>query len=140
MSACEPQVTYSWRGAFTNSEVNELHAEAFETRVYENEEWNWPQLTERYSLGWVTARQDGVLVGFVNLLWDGLVHAWLQDTMVAASARRQGIGVGVVAAARQGAHEAGCEFLHVDFDDHLRAFYYGACGFTPTSGGLIELP
>ena len=29
--------------------------------------------------------------------------------------------------------------LHVDFEDHLRAFYFDTCGFTPTNGGLIEL-
>jgi hypothetical protein len=25
------------------------------------------------------------------------------------------------------------------FDDHLRAFYFDACGFTPTNAGLIAL-
>jgi hypothetical protein len=45
----------------------------------------------RHSLGWVAARRDDEeLVGFVNLFWDGLVHAWIQDTMVAASARNEG--------------------------------------------------
>jgi hypothetical protein len=29
--------------------------------------------------------------------------------------------------------------LHVDFDDHLRTFYYDACGFTPTNAGPIAL-
>jgi hypothetical protein len=29
--------------------------------------------------------------------------------------------------------------LHVDFDDHLRAFYFDACGFEPTNAGLIAL-
>jgi GNAT superfamily N-acetyltransferase len=42
-------------------------------------------------------------VGFVNVLWDGLVHAWLQDTMVAAKARGGGIGTHVVTRARDGA-------------------------------------
>jgi hypothetical protein len=32
-----------------------------------------------------------------------------------------------------------CEWLHVDFDDHLRAFYFEACGFTPTNAGLVKL-
>ena len=41
------------------------------------------RLLEGHSLGWVVAREDGSLVGFVNVLWDGLVHAWIQDTMVA---------------------------------------------------------
>ena len=31
------------------------------------------------------------------------------------------------------------EFTSVDVDDHLRAFYFDACGFTPTNAGLIEL-
>jgi len=34
---------------------------------------------------------------------------------------------------------AGCEWLHVDFDAHLRDFYVGACGFRPTHAGLIAL-
>jgi GNAT superfamily N-acetyltransferase len=132
-------VRYEWRGAFTNAEVNALHAEAFETRVFSDDEWDWLALTSQHSLGWVTARLDGELVGFVNVVWDGLVHAWLQDTMVAASARGRGVGVEVVRAARQAAAAAGCEWLHVDFDDDLRPFYFDACGFSPTNAGLMEL-
>lgn len=132
-------IDFQWRGAFTNREVNALHAEAFETRVFTDEEWDWVALTDRHSLGWVTARDGEALVGFVNVVWDGLVHAWLQDTMVAASARRRGVGVGVVRAAQAGAASAGCEWLHVDFDDNLRPFYFDACGFTPTNAGLIAL-
>src|SRR5581483_9980546 len=132
--------TFTWRGAFTNGEVNALHAEAFGTRVYSDDEWNWQALVERHSLGWVVARDDGgALVGFVNVVWDGLVHAWLQDTMVAAGAGRRGIGTQLVAVARDGARDAGCEYLHVDFDPHLAAFYLDACGFTPTSAGLLRL-
>jgi GNAT superfamily N-acetyltransferase len=131
--------TYQWRGDFTSSEVNALHAEAFGTRVYDDSEWDWRRLVERHSLGWVVARDRTGLVGFVNVLWDGLVHAWLQDTMVAAAARGTGVGTGLVAHARDGAKAAGCEFLHVDFDDDLRPFYFGACGFSPTNAGLMRL-
>jgi GNAT superfamily N-acetyltransferase len=133
------RVNVAWRGGFTNAEVNALHAEAFETRVFDDSEWNWEDLTERHSLGWVTARDGDSLVGFANVLWDGLVHAWIQDVMVKRSARHRGIGVALVDATRDGARQAGCEFLHVDFDDHLRDFYVGACGFRPTNGGLIDL-
>jgi GNAT superfamily N-acetyltransferase len=73
------------------------------------------------------------------VVWDGLVHAWLQDTMVAAKARGRGIGTELVAVARAAARDAGCEWLHVDFDEHLRAFYLDACGFRPTGAGLIAL-
>jgi GNAT superfamily N-acetyltransferase len=133
------EIGFHWRGAFTNGEVNALHAEAFETRVFTDDEWDWVALTDRHSLGWVTARDGEALVGFVNVVWDGLVHAWLQDTMVAASSQRLGVGVGLVRAAQQGAASAGCEWLHVDFDDDLRPFYFDACGFAPTNAGLIAL-
>ena len=129
----------SWRGPFNNIEMNALHAEAFETRVFDESEWNWVELTNRDSMGWVTARRSGELVGFLNVVWDGLVHAWIQDLIVAASARHQGIGVRLVEEVRSAAKGAGCEFLHVDFDDDLRSFYYDACCFRPTNGGLIEL-
>jgi GNAT superfamily N-acetyltransferase len=130
---------YQWRGAFTNTEVNALHAEAFETRVFAEAEWDWAELTGRHSLGWVVARHGPELAGFVNVLWDGLVHAWLQDVMVAAVARGQGVGTELVRRARDGAKAAGCDYLHVDFEDHLREFYFGACGFTPTNAGLMSL-
>jgi GNAT superfamily N-acetyltransferase len=129
----------AWRGEFSSAEANALHAEAFDTRVYDDEEWDWHALVGAHSLGWVTARAGDRLVGFVNVLWDGLVHAWIQDVMVAGSERRRGIGVGLVRAARDGAASAGCEWLHVDFDEELRSFYIDACGFTPTAAGLIRL-
>jgi GNAT superfamily N-acetyltransferase len=134
-------VTYEWRGAFTNEEVNALHAEAFETRVFDASEWDWVALTSVHSLGWVVARDDddGGLIGFVNVVWDGLVHAWIQDTMVARSARGAGVGRAVVAEAATGARAAGCEWLHVDYDDELDHFYVDACGFTPTRAGLMNL-
>jgi len=130
---------YEWRGTFHNDEINALHAAAFGTRVFTAEEWNWVGLTSTHSLGWVVARVDDRLVGFVNVVWDGLVHAWLQDVMVDPSEHRRGIGTHLVAAASSGARAAGCEWLHVDFDDHLRQFYFDACGFLPTNAGLMAL-
>lgn len=129
----------TWRGEFSSVEANQLHAEAFGTRLFDVSEWDWRTLVAAHSLGWVTARDDGRLVGFVNVLWDGLVHAWLQDVMVAADVRHHGIGRRVVEAAREGARAAGCEWLHVDFDDDLQAFYLDACGFRPTNAGLMAL-
>jgi GNAT superfamily N-acetyltransferase len=133
------ETVFEWRGAFSNQEVNELHAEAFETRVFDESEWNWRELTAKHSLGWVTARRGEQLVGFVNVLWDGLVHAWIQDVMVASTARRERIGVRLVLAARDGAAKAGCDFLHVDFAEDMRRFYIDECGFTAVPGGLMRL-
>ena len=132
-------VAYGWRGAFDNHELNALHAEAFQTRMYSAEEWDWRRQVGRHSLGWVVARMDGRLIGFVNVPWDGVVHAWLQDMMVAVSARHRGVGTHLFAIARDAARDAGCEWLHVDFDDDLKPFYFEACGFTPTNAGVIAL-
>lgn len=128
-----------WRGAVASAELNALHAEAFATRVFGDDEWDWAALLARHSLGWVVAREEARLVGFTNVVWDGLVHAWLQDVMVAASHRGRGVGSTVVAAARDAAVSAGCEWLHVDFDADLVPFYLGACGFNTATAGTMAL-
>lgn len=132
-------ITYEWRGSFSNDEIHALHAEAFETRLYDESEWNWVDQVDRHSLGWVVARHLGRFVGFANVLWDGLVHAFVEDVMVESTMRHRGVGVRIVHAARDGARTAGCEFLHVGFEEDLRPFYIVACGFNPTQGGLMNL-
>jgi GNAT superfamily N-acetyltransferase len=132
-------IELGWRGDISNHEVNALHAEAFAARLFRADEWNWESLLSRHSLGWVTARNGRRLVGFVNVIWDGCAHAWIQDAMVASDSQGKGIGKSLVDTAKREAQKAGCEWLHADFEDHLRSFYYDACGFTPTSAGLIRL-
>ena len=129
-------ITYEWRGGFEDSDLNALHAEGFGHRILDI---GWRAQVERHSLGWVCARLDGELVGFVNVAWDGGAHAFILDTVVSAALRRSGIGAELVAEAAGGARAANCEWLHVDFEDDLRAFYFDACGFRPTNAGLIAL-
>ena len=47
-------VEYSWRGGFTSAEVNALHAEAFETRVFTDDECGF-----RPTNGELMSLQDG---------------------------------------------------------------------------------
>jgi GNAT superfamily N-acetyltransferase len=129
-------IRHEWRGVFTNQELNVLHAEGFDHRVLDDD---WVAQVERHSLGWVTARDGDQLVGFVNVAWDGAIHAFLLDTLVAATHRRRGIATELVGVATDHARSAGCEWLHVDFDDDLRELYFASCGFTPTNAGLIQL-
>jgi GNAT superfamily N-acetyltransferase len=75
----------------------------------------------------------------VNVPWDGGVHAFIIDTVVAASAQRRGVGTRLIEVAAENARASGCEWLHVDFEDELRTFYFTSCGFTPTNAGLIAL-
>lgn len=125
-----------WRGRFANAELNALHAEGFDHTVLDDDWWSQ---VNRHSLGWVCARDQDSLVGFVNVAWDGWAHAFVLDTLVAAGARHRGVGTRLVEAAVAESRAAGCEWLHVDFDDQLRGFYFGACGFEPTNAGLIAL-
>ena len=100
----------------------------------------WWDRIRPHSLGWVTARaEDGSLVGFVNVAWDGGDHAFLIDTKVRPDHQRKGIGTELVRIAAHHAREAGCEWMEVDFDVRLATFYYDACGFAPTLAGLLHL-
>lgn len=36
------KISYLWRGAFSNGEIHALHAEAFQTRLYDESEWGCP--------------------------------------------------------------------------------------------------
>lgn len=131
-------VEYEWRGAFDSNEVETLHAEGFEREPEWG--WDWRQQVERQSLGWVCARDDASrLVGWVNVAWDGGVHAFILDTVVSQAHRRRGIATQLVERATGGTRTAGCEWLHVDFEDHLRDFYLVAGGFAPAGAGVIQL-
>ncbi len=130
------QLEYRWRGEATDAELVAL----VEAHGGSSEPGWWDQIRP-VSLGWVTARSPaGELVGFVNVAWDGGDHAFLLDTKVASAYQRRGIATLLVAEAVRQAKAAGCEWIHVDFEDYLAPFYFGACGFRPTAAGLIHLP
>ena len=105
----------------------------------------WPGHTPRdfspvlaQSLGYVCATADGVLVGFVNVAWDGAIHAFLLDPTVRSDFQRQGIGTHLVHQAIDLAKSKGVEWLHVDYEPRLAEFY-AKCGFRTTAAGLINL-
>ena len=128
-------IEYLVRGAVDDVALSQLHGAAFgETPVLQP----WAARLERHSLAWVTAVEDGRLVGFVNVAWDGGGHAFVLDTVVAPDRQGAGIGRALVAEATRAAVDAGCAWLHVDHVQELTAFY-AACGFRPTAVGLIRL-
>jgi GNAT superfamily N-acetyltransferase len=128
-------VIYSWRDPITDTEMNEL---VLSHGGKASVGW-WDRIRE-HSLGWVGARDlAGLLVGFVNVAWDGGDHAFLIDTKTRGTHQRQGIGRNLVREAVVGARAAGCEWLHVDFEPQLTPFYLQACGFRRTDAGLIHL-
>lgn len=91
-----------------------------------------------HSLAYVCAFHGDDLIGFVNVAWDGGVHAFLLDTTVHRSMQRRGIGQRLVHEAANVAKERGIAWLHVDYEPHLESFYQ-SCGFQPTAAGLMRL-
>lgn len=83
------------------------------------------------------SRAQTQLIGFVNVAWDGGVHAFLLDTTVHPDFRRQGFATELVRLAVEEARGRGIEWLHVDFEPQLENFYR-RCGFRPTAAGLIK--
>jgi GNAT superfamily N-acetyltransferase len=122
-----------------NSEITALHQDAFESGPVTDLETDWKSQLHRNSLGWVTARDRDQLIGFVNVIWDGQLHAWIQDVMVDTASRNRGIGSQLIATARDATRDVGCDWLHVDFEEGLSKFYFDACGFVPTMAGLLRL-
>ena len=96
------------------------------------------QLLLRRSLAHVGAYDGAALVGFVNVAWDGGVHAFILDTCVDPDHRRKGIALKLVGRAAEVARQRGAHWLHVDFEPHLESFYR-QCGFGPTAAGLMRL-
>lgn len=90
------------------------------------------------NLGHVCAFDGEALVGFVNVAWDGGLHAFILDTCTDPDFRRQGVATELVRRAADLARQGGAEWLHVDFEPQLEAFYRG-CGFGPTAAGLMRL-
>lgn len=89
-------------------------------------------------LGHVGAYDGDDLVGFVNIAWDGGIHAFILDTCVVPARQKGGIGGRLVQTAIEMARQRGARWLHVDYEAHLDGFYR-RCGFRPTAAGLIDL-
>ncbi|WEJ58985.1 GNAT family N-acetyltransferase [Devosia sp. FJ2-5-3] len=90
------------------------------------------------SLGHLCAYEAERLVGFVNIAWDGGVHAFILDTCTDRDFRRRGIATELVKRAADLARERGAEWLHVDYEPHLHEFH-SACGFVHSAAGVMKL-
>ncbi|MGI8458138.1 MAG: GNAT family N-acetyltransferase [Propionibacteriaceae bacterium] len=129
-------VSFAWRDQVTDAEMIDL------VRSHGGSpSAGWWNRIRPHSLGWASARDElGLLLGFVNVAWDGGDHAFLIDTRTRGSHQHRGIGRELVRHAVVHARAAGCEWLHVDYEPELATFYLDACGFGSTTAGLMHLP
>jgi GNAT superfamily N-acetyltransferase len=128
----ENEINYFISPGFANDQLNELYAASWPAHSYVDFD---PVLSR--GLAYVCAYSRDRLVGFVYLAWDGGRHAFLLDTTVHPEYRRRGIGVEICKRAVAAAEDRGVEWVHVDFEPHLREFY-SKCGFRHTDAGLIR--
>ena len=126
-------ITYRLNSTISNLDMNRLFAAAWS----DHQDKDFMPILSR-SLAYICAYDGDSLVGFVNVAWDGGVHAFLLDTTVHPDYQRQGIGVRLVLEAVAAAKEQGIQWLHVDYEPHLDTFYK-QCGFQPTLAGLMRL-
>jgi GNAT superfamily N-acetyltransferase len=127
-------VEYRVNPAIANAELDQLYVVSWPNH---QPPYDFGPELER-SLAYVCAYRGEQLVGFVRLAWDGSIHAFLLEPTVRPDLRRRGIGRSLVERAVAVARERGMEWVHVDFEPHLRPFYR-ACGFVPCDAGLIQL-
>jgi len=90
------------------------------------------------SLTHVGAYEADLLVGFVNLAWDGGIHAFILDTCTDPAFRKRGIAREMVRDAVAVGRDRGIEWVHVDYEPALEPFYR-ACGFRPSAAGVMRL-
>jgi len=114
-------------------ELNELFAAAWEG----HNPIDFQRILRR-SFVYICAYHERRLVGFVNVAWDGGVHGFVLDTTVHPDMRRRGIGRGLIDWAVAEAGARNLQWLHVDFEPHLRGFYE-ICGFRSTVAGVLRL-
>lgn len=129
----EHNIEYRIRPVLNSGELNGLFS-----RVWDDHVTTDLSGILELALTRVCAYNDELLVGFVNVAWDGGEHAFLLDTAVDREFRHRAIGTKLVKLAIDDTRKRGIKWLHVDFEPHLGSFYR-SCGFRDTAAGLIRL-
>ena len=126
-------IAYSVDPEISNDALNELLSNAWES----HQDRDFTSVLRR-SLMSVCAFDASLLVGFVNVAWDGGIHGFILETTVRREYQRQGIGSELMQRAAELSAHRGIEWLHVDFEPHLEPFYR-QCGYRQTQAGLLHL-
>src|SRR3954451_19730213 len=101
-----PTVSYHTSPPLTNESLNTLF-----TIAWPNHAWRDFTPIVGQSLLYICAYQGKTLVGYVNVAWDGGIHAFLLDTTVHPDHQRRGIGRHLVALATDEARRRGMHWL-----------------------------
>ena len=117
----------------SNEELNRLFAESWNRHT----ETDFAILLDR-SFFYACAFLEKELVGFAKVVSDSGSHGFLLDPTVHPNHRNKGLGSNLVKACVEASREGGIEWIHVDYEPHLEAFY-ASCGFCPTKAAIMNL-
>ncbi len=81
--------------------------------------------------------QDGLLIGFVNVISDGIADAFLVDLMIHPAYQGTGLGTALVQRAIKDLHQDGIRCVEVIFESRLESFYR-KFGFFILEAGIID--
>ena len=84
-----------------------------------------------------TIRKDTALIGFIDILSDGIADAFLQDLMVHPDYQKQGIGSELVKTAIRYIQSKNIKCIQVTFQEQLSVFYQ-KFGFHIFKAGIID--
>ncbi|SET18179.1 Acetyltransferase (GNAT) family protein [Oceanobacillus limi] len=99
---------------------------------------DYPALFKRCNF-WAGIRDgDGQLIAFGYVCGMGLEHGYLEDVMVHPDYQRQGLGLELVKTLLDESKRYGLGIITVTFASHHQHFYQ-LCGFSPSSGGVLQL-
>jgi ribosomal protein S18 acetylase RimI-like enzyme len=103
----------------------------------------WDGRTEKYKrkLGksylWVACFDNEILVGYADVVSDGVDDAYIRDVIVHPDYQHRSIGTKLLEMITTRMRSDGIKMVHVIFDPSLEAFYRQA-NFTILSSGVID--
>lgn len=118
--------------AVASADINDLRAAV----GWDHDNGSYDEILERTYTHY-TVRAEGKLVGFVNILSDGIGDAFLVDLMVHPDLQGQGIGRAIVAQAVEDLTADGVQCIQVTFNPEMEGFY-SKLGFHIFKAGIID--
>jgi len=104
---------------------------------------NWPRNVGQYdqilkkSYSHYSVQHGGCLIGFLNVISDGIGNAFLVDLMVHPDFQQQGLGRAMVETAIRDLTSDGIQQIQTTFHPESESFYR-RCGFHILKAGVID--
>lgn len=120
-----------------NGKVDPIEIENLREAVgWDRQEGKYTKILAK-SYAYYTVRNNEELIGFMNIISDGIADAFLVDLMVHPDFQNKGIGSSLIKQAIVDIKKEGIKCIQVTFNDDLEAFYK-KLGFHIFEGGIID--